>query len=385
MAVFKRANRKSKPWGFQYSYKADGISKQKTSFYKTRKEAKAAEAEYLTSTGGSVKIDPVITFADWYDKWLHTYKIRSVSELTMTKYATSGTIIRNYFKGLKLIDLTRMIYQQFINNYIDDGYGHKHARQSVQKLHSHAHQAIMAAADEGLIRRDYAAHAELGGTAGRSEDTKFLEADQFEKLRDYVDQFASPQRIALMMVQTAIYSGARLGEIGGLTWEDIDEKKSTISIDKTFKYRFVIRGADGSWPDREKVFGPTKTPSSVRTIKVSPVLIASLHKLILADKIKAISNPYHLLFLGPTGLPIYSNGVNKELRRALKHLGIERPGFGFHGLRHTHGSYLLYKGLDIQYVSHRLGHENVGITTKIYTHLLDAMTQKQDEKALNVL
>ena len=116
MAVFKRANRKSKPWGFQYSYKVDGISKQKTSFYKTRKEAKAAEAEYLTSTGGSVKIDPVITFADWYDKWLHTYKIRSVSELTMTKYATSGTIIRNYFKDLKLIDLTRMVYQQFINN-----------------------------------------------------------------------------------------------------------------------------------------------------------------------------------------------------------------------------------------------------------------------------
>lgn len=82
----------------------------------------------------------------------------------------------------------------------------------------------MATADEGMIKRDWAAHAQLGGRAGRPENSKFLEADQFEKLRNYVNHFADPKHIVLM-IQTAMYSGARFGEIGGLTWEDIDEKK----------------------------------------------------------------------------------------------------------------------------------------------------------------
>lgn len=135
----------------------------------------------------------------------------------------------------------------------------------------------MATADEGMIKRDWAAHAQLGGRAGRPENSKFLEADQFEKLRNYVNHFADPKRIVLM-IQTAMYSGARFGEIGGLIWEDIDEKKNTIHIDKTFRYRFVDLDENGKWPaKREDVFGPTKTPSSVRDIEVSPVLIQSWH------------------------------------------------------------------------------------------------------------
>ncbi|WP_435528836.1 tyrosine-type recombinase/integrase [Lysinibacillus parviboronicapiens] len=34
-----------------------------------------------------------------------------------------------------------------------------------------------------------------------------------------------------------------------------------------------------------------------------------------------------------------------------------------HGLRHTHSSILLYKIISIFYVSERLGHSNIDITT----------------------
>ena len=42
----------------------------------------------------------------------------------------------------------------------------------------------------------------------------------------------------------------------------------------------------------------------------------------------------------------------------------------FHELRHTHASLLLKHGASIQYVSQRLGHENIAITYKFYAHFL---------------
>lgn len=391
MTVFKRKDRKEKPWVFRYKYiDSKGNKKTKNESFATKALAKKAEAKYIVDHGGAAKIDPSITVADYYDDWVKTFKSKSVSANTMSKYATSGVNIRKYFGNTKMVELTRTLYQQFINWYIDDDYGHQHSKQSVEKLHSHAHQAIQEAAIEGLITQDVALKPQLGGKDGKPSSTKFLDEDQFEALRDYANKFADPSRIGLMMTQFAIYTGARIGEIGGMTWDDIDEENKTITINKTYQYATFKPERDKDnrvkWPDnRKKVFGPTKTAASVRTIAVSPTLINSLHTLILAQKIKVKDNPYHLLFLGPDGVPPASNDANKEMRRAMKHLKIEKDKFTFHGLRHSHGSYLLSKGVDLKYVSVRLGHENIGITIKIYTHVLDRFKKEEEIKAVQVL
>ena len=56
------------------------------------------------------------------------------------------------------------------------------------------------------------------------------------------------------------------------------------------------------------------------------------------------------------------------------HFDAMRRSHGFditlHGLRHTHASLLLKHGVPIQYVSQRLGHENIQITYRIYAHFL---------------
>lgn len=38
------------------------------------------------------------------------------------------------------------------------------------------------------------------------------------------------------MILTAIYTGLRLGEIMALTWDDIDFKHKTISVNKSYDY-----------------------------------------------------------------------------------------------------------------------------------------------------
>ena len=57
----------------------------------------------------------------------------------------------------------------------------------------------------------------------------------------------------------------------------------------------------------------------------------------------------------------------------------------FHGLRHTHVSYLLSEGIEIYYISKRLGHAGIQITMSTYSHLLDAQKSKQASKAMVAL
>ena len=64
-------------------------------------------------------------------------------------------------------------------------------------------------------------------------------------------------------------------------------------------------------------------------------------------------------------------------KNILQQLGIKEL---LHMLRHTHCSYLLAKGISIYYISKRLGHKNISVTTEVYSHLLEE-TYKEDEKA----
>ncbi|WP_318246279.1 tyrosine-type recombinase/integrase [Bacillus sp. PS06] len=50
-----------------------------------------------------------------------------------------------------------------------------------------------------------------------------------------------------------------------------------------------------------------------------------------------------------------------------------------HGLRHTHASVLLYRKVDINYVSERLGHSNIETTYKHYSHVIKEL-REEDEK-----
>lgn len=69
------------------------------------------------------------------------------------------------------------------------------------------------------------------------------------------------------------------------------------------------------------------------------------------------------------------------LARAVKRAGLEKvtrdgqlieSAPTFHSLRHSHGSVLIASGWDIEEVSVRLGHSDVGTTQRAYVHAYDA-------------
>ena len=77
------------------------------------------------------------------------------------------------------------------------------------------------------------------------------------------------------------------------------------------------------------------------------------------------------------------------LARAVKRAGleaVERDGQvvehapTFHNLRHSHGSALIAAGWDIEEVSARLGHSDVGTTQRAYVHAYDAARRSEQRR-----
>ena len=152
---------------------------------------------------------------------------------------------------------------------------------------------------------------------------------------------------------------------------------STIATVRYVSIRYGITRGTGK-------FLPTKTKAANRTVNVPKSLIRLLTNL-HQDQLSAnLSNEYQLVFLGrqsrsiPTG-----TAVNKLLSKAHEQLGIKK--ITFHGLRHTHASYLIYKRISIYMIAKRLGHSDVGITQRVYTHIISELYQEQTGLIIDVL
>jgi integrase len=161
----------------------------------------------------------------------------------------------------------------------------------------------------------------------RNKRIEFLIPEEIERLIIACSKYARP------VVITALNTGMRLGEILGLTWNDIDLVNNQIILDET------------------------KSGSS-RRIPIS----GNLKKMLLKLKSRESGGK---VFLSKHGTPLKS--VRNQFNRALRKAGIERK-LTFHDLRHTFASHLVMKGVDIVTVKELLGHKTLRVTMR-YSHL----------------
>src|SRR5262249_22661878 len=85
-----------------------------------------------------------------------------------------------------------------------------------------------------------------------------------------------------------------------------------------------------------------------------------------------------LVFCHPEGNYIRPDTVTKSVRRLAKKAGFSRVSLL--NLRHSHGSQLLSAGVPLPVVSKRLGHTDIYITARIYSHALQSDEAAAAEK-----
>lgn len=181
------------------------------------------------------------------------------------------------------------------------------------------------------------------GEATVIEENILTPAELVRAMESAVDPYKVP--IAL-----AAYCGLRQAEVLGLKWGDIDWGRGTADIRRT---------------QRRGVFSKPKSRSSRRTIELPAPLISLLEEW----KTRCPDNEHDLVCPSVTGLPMQASALlQRGFYPALEGAGIRHVRY--HDLRHSWASNLLEAGANLADVSRDLGHANVYITLKIYTHAI---------------
>lgn len=185
----------------------------------------------------------------------------------------------------------------------------------------------------------------------------------------------------------AVYGGFRRGELVALTWKDIDFENRTVSINKA-----VAKTKEG------QLLKSTKTVAGNREIKLPSECFKVLQKWKLQQMQLAFTMGN--IWEGETGknfdennIFIQDNGTRMDVDTPthkfkkiieLYNSNCEReedmlPNIHLHDLRHTSATLLLANHVDIETVSHRLGHSKPSITLDVYGHWMEETDNKASD------
>lgn len=302
-----------------------------------------------------------ILFCDYFENWIETYKVGAVEEVTLNKYRTAANHLRNTCPKLLMSAFDRAAYQKIINEYAKT-----HEKQTTADFHHIIKGCIRDAFHDGVLSKDPTYRVVLKGKAPREKKKKFLQKNELQKLVQSLD--LSEINIDWFILLVA-KTGMRYSEALAITPSDFDWSVATLTIDKTWDYK------------SNAGFKKTKTPSSVRTIKVDWQIVGQFKPLIQG---LPESEPIFVeKFEDGSYKHQYNSTINSQLSAKCKSLGI--PVISLHALRHTHASVLLAEGVSIHTISSRLGHADVGVTQETYAHVLDELQKKDDQKMMAVL
>lgn len=155
------------------------------------------------------------------------------------------------------------------------------------------------------------------------------------------------------------WTGVRRSEGLAVCYTDLDQAAGTVRIWHAIK----------NFPNG---FIPLKNDSSIRTIRLDPVLLEEIKPLI-----DQCDEDHPFIFGGERSLPI--TNVQRQFAKAVNASGVKR--IRIHDLRHSFATNAINNGCNIVAVSKYLGHSTIEQTLKTYTHLLE----KTDKQMLDIM
>ncbi|MCM1525583.1 MAG: site-specific integrase [Ruminococcus sp.] len=173
------------------------------------------------------------------------------------------------------------------------------------------------------------------------------------------------------LIQLAIFTGVREGEIVGLRFSDVDFCAGKLTVARS---AYKLKG--------EPV--KTKPPKSnrTRTLSLNRSCISLLEELRqerITEKCGSNGRDFDdYIFIGKNGGMMCPETPSRQFTKFLAKNDI--PHRKFHSLRHTSATLLLYNGTDLKTVQERLGHADFTTTNK-YLHLVE----QADVDAVNSL
>ena len=215
----------------------------------------------------------------------------------------------------------------------------------------------------------------------------------FEQYQKLIAQLGKRSKDAILPVQIAYFTGLRLGEVAGLTWQDINFEEQCLTVRRSVRYNGATHKHEIGLTKRKKVrivdfgnaladilkkarkqqlknrmqYGGLYHRNFYREVTEKNRVHYEYYNLGMAEDVPEDYTEISFVCLREDGCLELPATVETACRTAARKVP-ELEGFHFHTLRHTYTTNLLSNGAQPKDVQELLGHSDVSTTINVYAH-----------------
>lgn len=330
-----------------------------------------------------------ITLNEWFEEWFEQYKKPYIKETSIyplrSKYYN---IFGNTLGDKKVIEINNIDIQSVINSMRDSG----RAASSMRTALSIIRECLESAKNNRIIQVnpcfDIKVYWENKTTLRRflSKEEQDLFLNKSKNNGDWYYE----------MFYIMLHTGMRIGEVGGLKWEDVDFKNKCIHINRSLSCQYE-KG--------KKIMRLTtpKTHNSYREIpfmgEVENMFNAQYkkqqtYKENLGDRWREEEGFENFVFTSSMGSPVTRYIAEKQINKIVKEINEEEMFNAVkenrtpkifekvypHALRHTFCSRCFECNMNPKVVQKIMGHQHYSTTIDIYTHVTNEKIEDEISK-----
>lgn len=330
-----------------------------------------------------------ITLNEWFEEWFEQYKKPYIKETSIyplrSKYYN---IFGNTLGDKKVTEINNIDIQSVINSMRDSG----RAASSMRTALSTIRECLESAKNNRIIQVnpcfDIKVYWENKTTLRR-----FLSKEEQEL---FLNKSKNNGDWYYEMFYIMLHTGMRIGEVGGLKWEDVDFKNKCIHINRSLSCQYE-KG--------KKIMRLTtpKTHNSYREIpfmgEVENMFNAQYkkqqtYKENLGDRWREEKGFENFVFTSSMGSPVTRYIAEKQINKIVKEINEEEMFNAVkenrvptlfekvypHALRHTFCSRCFECNMNPKVVQKIMGHQHYSTTIDIYTHVTNEKIEDEISK-----